>query len=118
MSTIAALEYRRAVGRYMDWTVTAINEGNAPQSKRNGVATQLWLIRSLNQKWSWAWARAGTSTPSAGRPQARSHKAGLVSVAGRYHLSKRVVGVLNWNRVVTDYHRDADLLLLGLGYSF
>ncbi|HEX5345389.1 MAG TPA: hypothetical protein VFX55_23030 [Duganella sp.] len=119
MSTIAALEYRRAVGRYVDWTVTAIDEGNAPQSKRNGVATQLWLIRSLSQKVELGMGAGwyfNAKVPDG--PQARSHKAGLVSVAGRYHLSKRVVGVVNWGRVITDYHRDADLFLVGLGYSF
>lgn len=118
-SAIAALEYRRAVGRYVDWTVTALDEGNAPQSKRNGVATQLWLIRSLNRQVELG-AGAGwyfnAKVPDG--PQARSHKAGLVSVAARYHLGRRLVGVLNWGRVITDYHRDADLLLIGLGYNF
>lgn len=118
-STIAALEYRRAVGRYVDWTVTAIDEGNRPQSKRNGVATQLWLIRSLSPKVELGMGAGwyfNAKVPDGN--QARSHKAGLVSVATRYHLSKQVVGVVNFGRVITDYHRDADLLLLGVGYSF
>lgn len=118
-STIAALEYRRAVGRYVDWTVTAIDEGNAPQSKRNGVATQLWLIRSLNQKVELGMGAGwyfNAKVPDGN--QARSHKAGLVSVATRYHLNRRWVGTVNFGRVITDYHRDADLLLVGIGYSF
>ncbi|NYE61182.1 hypothetical protein FHW58_002334 [Duganella sp. 1224] len=116
---IAAIEYRRAVGRYVDWTVTAINEGNTPQSKRNGVATQLWLIRSLSQT-----VEIGMGAGfyfNAKVPEAegqRSHKAGLVSIGGRYHLTRRVVAEATWNRVVSDYHRDADLFLAGLGYSF
>lgn len=118
-SAIAALEYRRAVGRYVDWTVTAITEGNTPQSKRNGVATQLWLIRSLNQKVELGMGAGpyfNAKVPDADGQ--RSHKAGLVSIGGRYHLAKRVVAQASWNRVVTDYHRDADLFLIGLGYSF
>lgn len=118
-ATIAAVEYRRAVGRYVDWTVTAINEGNTPQSKRNGVATQLWLIRSLNQKVELGMGAGpyfNVKVPDA--EGQRSHKAGLISIGGRYHLAKRVVAQASWNRVVTDYHRDADLLLIGLGYSF
>jgi len=39
-------------------------------------------------------------------------------VASRYHWSRHVVGELSWSRVATDYHRDADLLLIGLGYSY
>lgn len=118
-ATIAALEYRRAVGRYLDWTVTAISEGHTAQSKRNGVATQLWLIRSLNQKVELGMGAGpyfNLKVPDADGQ--RSHKAGLVSIGGRYHLAKRIVAQASWNRVVTDYHRDADLLLIGLGYSF
>jgi hypothetical protein len=118
-STIAAIEYRRAVGRYVDWTVTAINEGNTGQTKRNGIATQLWLIRSLNPKVEIGMGAGpyfNALVPD-GEGQ-RSHKAGLASIASRYHLTRRIVGELSWNRVVTDYHRDADLLLVGLGYSF
>ncbi|MTV39285.1 hypothetical protein GM676_17060 [Duganella radicis] len=118
-TAIGALEYRRAVGRYVDWTVTALYEGNTAQSKRNGVATQLWLIRSLNQKVELGMGAGpyfNAQVPD-GRGQ-RSHRAGLVTVGARYHLDRRVVAEAAWNRVVTDYHRDADLLLIGLGYSF
>jgi hypothetical protein len=105
------------VGRYVDWTVTAIDEGNAPQSKRNGVATQLWLIRSLNQKMELGMGAAVLQRQVPDGPGALAQ--GRAGERGRrYHLSKRVVGVLNWGRVVTDYHRDTDLLMLGLGYSF
>jgi hypothetical protein len=92
-STIAALEYRRAVGRYVDWTVTAIDEGNAAeQAQRRGHAA---VADPFTEPEDGAGHGRGLvlQRQSAGRPQARSHKAGLVSVAGRYHLSKRVVGV-------------------------
>jgi hypothetical protein len=118
-STVAALEYRRAAGRYVDWTVTAIDEGTAAQSKRSGLASQLWLIRSLSRKVEIGMGAGfyfNDKVPD-GEGQ-RSHKAGLVSIASRYHLARRIVGEVSWNRVVTDYHRDADLLLIGLGYSF
>ena len=118
-STIGALEYRRAVGRYVDWTVTGLYEGNTPQSKRNGVATQLWLIRSLSTNvelgmGAGPYFNARVPDGEGGR----SHRAGLVTVGARYHLLRHVVAEAAWNRVVTDYHRDADLLLIGLGYSF
>lgn len=118
-TAIGAIEYRRAVGRYVDWTVTAIHEGNSAQSKRNGVATQLWLIRSLSPKVELGMGAGpyfNAKVPD-GEGQ-RSHRSGLVTVGARYHLDRRVVAEAAWNRVVTDYHRDADLLLIGLGYSF
>jgi hypothetical protein len=116
---VTALEYRRAIGRYVDWTVTAIDEGKRVRGQRNGAATQLWLIRSLNPKVELGMGAGpyfNVKVPE-GEGQ-RSHKAGLVSIASRYHLAKRIVAELSWSRVVTDYHRDADLLLLGAGYSF
>lgn len=118
-SPISAIEYRRAVGRYVDWTVTAINEGDSPQSKRNGVATQLWLIRSITPKTEIGMGAGmyfnGKVPDGEGQ---RSHKAGLVSIGGRYHITRRIAAQALWNRVISDYHRDADLFLLGVGYSF
>ncbi|WP_373991227.1 hypothetical protein [Duganella sp. BuS-21] len=116
---IGALEYRHAVGRYVDWTVTALHEGNSAQSQRNGVATQLWLIRSLSPKVELGMGAGpyfNLRVPD-GEGQ-RSHRSGLMTVGARYHLDQRVVAEAAWNRVVTDYHRDADLLLVGIGYSF
>ena len=114
------LEYRRAIARYLDWTVSAVNEGDSSQTRRNGIATQLWLIRSLTthtELGMGAGPYVAFTTPDA--PGALSHKkAGLVSVASRYHFNKWLVGEVSWNRVVTEYHRDADMLLLGLGVSY
>ncbi|WP_229213416.1 MULTISPECIES: hypothetical protein [unclassified Duganella] len=118
-SRAGTIEYRRAIGRYVDWTVSGLREGTSAGTHRSGVATQLWLIRSLNREVELG---MGVGPYLAFElhdvPGTRSHQAGLVSVAGRYHFNKRVVGTLSLNRVVTDYHRDADLLLLGLGYSY
>ncbi|WP_254504430.1 hypothetical protein [Duganella vulcania] len=118
-SRAGTIEYRRAIGRYVDWTVSGLREGTSAGTHRSGVATQLWLIRSLNREMELG---MGVGPYLAFEvhdvPGTRSHQAGLVSVAGRYHFNKRVVGTLSLNRVVTDYHRDADLLLMGLGYSY
>jgi len=118
-STVGTLEYRRALGRYLDGTITVINEGNTAQTKRNGVAAQLWLIRSLSQKVELGVGIGPYLTAKVpDSPGQRSHKAGLVSIGSRYHLARRVVAEASFGRVVTDYHRDADMLLVGLGYSF
>jgi hypothetical protein len=117
MSTIAALEYRRAVGRYVDWTVTAIDEGNAAeQAQRRGHAAVADPF--LNQKMElgmgagWYFNAKVPDGPGA-LAQGRAGERGR-ALPPEQARSRRV----NWNRVVTDYHRDADLLLLGLGYSF
>lgn len=114
-----SLEYRRAVASYVDWTVSWLNEGTSARTRRNGVASQLWLIRSLEPR-----VELGMGVGPYGVldlhdvPGRQSHLAGLVSIATRYHVNQRVVGEIAWHRVVTDYHRDADLLMLGLGANF
>ena len=113
------LEYRRAAGKYVDWTVTALDEGDADLAHRRGVAAQLWLIRSLNEKVEFgmgggpylAWD--GRDTQGHG-----TRLTGLLSATARYHFDRRWVAQVAWNRVVTDYHRDADLILVGVGRKF
>ncbi|WP_229211463.1 MULTISPECIES: hypothetical protein [unclassified Duganella] len=118
-SRATSIEYRRSVGRYVDWTVTGLSEGTSAGTHRTGVATQLWLIRSLNREVELGMGVGPyLALEVHDVPGTRSHKAGLVSVASRYHFTKQVVGTLSLNRVVTDYHRDADLLMVGLGYSY
>lgn len=114
-----SVEYRRAVGKYIDWTVTGLKEGTTARTRRAGVATQAWLIRSLNDN-----IELGMGFGPYGVldlhdvPGRQSHLAGLLSVVTRYHFNKRIVGQLLMQRVITDYHRDADVLLLGLGTTF
>lgn len=118
-SRALSLEYRRAVSPYIDWTVTALKEGSTPKTRRSGIASQAWLIRSLNSSVELgmgAGPYAAFDLHEVDRRQ--SHMAALVSIVARYHPTRHLVGQLSWNRVVTDYHRDADVLLLGLGAAF
>lgn len=115
----SSLEFRRAMAPYIDWTVTGLKEGTSALTHRSGVATQAWLIRSLTHNVEMGmgvgpyWAIDLHDVPVH-----QSHFAGLVSIALRYHFDKRWVSQLIWHRVVTDYHRDADMLQLGLGSTF
>lgn len=114
-----AIEYRRAVSKYLDWTTTVLKEGDTALTERKGVATQLWLIRSLSstvELGMGAGPYVASDPEENGKSQTRL--AGLITIGARYHFNQRWVGQLAWNRVVTDYHRDADILLLGLGASF
>ncbi|NRR31402.1 hypothetical protein HSX11_14580 [Oxalobacteraceae bacterium] len=114
-----SLEYRRAAGRYVDWTTSWVNEGTTSKTRRSGVAAQLWLIRSLNQHVELGMgAGPYLNFEKHDVPERSSVMAGLVSIATRYHFNKRIVGEIAWQRVLTDYHRDADLLMVGVGASY
>ena len=115
----SSIEYRRALAPYVDWTVTALKEGTTARTRRSGVATQWWLIRSLNRNVELGMGIGPYAAIDLHAVDTRqSHLAGLASIALRYHLTKRVVSQLTLNRVATDYHRDADVLQLGLGATF
>lgn len=44
--------------------------------------------------------------------------AGLASIGMRYRINDTWRAQLTWNRVITDYHRDSDMFLLGAGVVF
>ncbi len=115
----SSIEFRRAVAPYFDWTVTALKEGTSALTHRSGVATQAWLIRSLTHNVEMGMGAGPYAAFDLDDvPVSQSHLAGLVSIALRFHFNKRLVSQVTWNRVVTDYHRDADMLQVGLGATF
>ncbi|MCA1808867.1 MAG: hypothetical protein ABR497_08910 [Kiritimatiellia bacterium] len=44
--------------------------------------------------------------------------AGLVTLTGSWRLHRHFNLRVNWHRVVTDYNRDTDVILAGLGFLF
>ena len=122
-SPAVAAEYRRGLGRYVDWTVGWLNEGGNGIIRRNGVTTQLWLARAF---------LAGTITLGAGAGAYvavnQEHAAavasddervsGLVTLTASYRFDPRWFARISWNRVVTRYDRDTDVILLGGGLRF
>lgn len=115
-----ALEYRRALGRYVDASVTALVEGSNRRLDRRGVAAQLWLMRDLApavELGMGAGPYAFRDLPDR-RDGQYSHWAGIASIVGRYHLGSRWTAQLSWNRVISNYERDADVFMLGLGIGF
>lgn len=113
------LEYRRAAGKYVDWSATVIDEGNTDLAHRRGAAAQLWLVRSLNEKVEFGMGAGPYLAWDGSDTQGHSTRlTGLLSAVARYHVDRRWVAQLAWNRVITDYHRDADVILVGVGRKF
>jgi hypothetical protein len=52
----------------------------------------------------------------AGEREARA--SGVITMTTSYRLRDSWVGRFSWSRIVTNYDRDADILLLGIGYRF
>lgn len=117
-------EYRRGLVPHLDWTASLIYEGDPEIIRRNGFATQLWFVNTffnerltvggglgpylyLDHKNS---ARTGNRTPAAIAP--------LASLSISTRLSEHWIARLVFDRVTTNYNRDADIFLIGLGYRW
>lgn len=120
----AGLEYRRAFTPHAEWTVTWLDEGDARLIRRNGIATQLWLTGEFEDRRVGLGAGIG---PYWLVDKHRRTQAGhdgdeavavLVSMTASYRFHPRWRARLLWNRIATDYSRDTDVFLVGLGYSY
>jgi hypothetical protein len=119
-----ALEYRQGVLPHLDGTSTFIYEGDPKTTRRSGVALQLWPVNTFfDDKTSVGIGvgpyifidRKHPASPGATDPAAI---APLVSLTMERRISNNFVTRFVWDRVTSSYNRDADIFLLGLGYSW
>lgn len=119
-----SIEYRRGLTRTVDWTATWMYEGAKQAVRRNGVASQLWLTRAFLNDTLTLSAGAGAyftvnQRNFSGQPgPGDGTVSGIVSISASYRLSERWLTRVTWNRVVTRYNRDTDVIQAGLGYRF
>lgn len=118
-----AIEYRDTVTQNMEWSVSAMNEGQVGQSERRGVTAQVWLLRPFTDRTVLEIGGGGyLMRDRADRDTvAVSSNTKLVPIASigmRYRVTRDWRAQLSWSRVITNYHRDSDVLLLGVGKVF
>lgn len=120
----SAIEYRRGILPHFDGTITGINEGNPKVTRRNGIAAQIWAVNTFfDQKVS---VGAGLGPyfyidrrhPTPHTLMNPAAAAPLASVTVATKLDENWTARLTFNRVTSDYNRDADILLVGLGYRW
>ena len=115
-------EYRRNIAANLDGTISYIYEGDPHVVRRSGAGLQLWpLSKSFGDRLEVGFG-VGTyiyidrKQPRGPDQKTQAALAGLVSPM----LSCRVTDAwfvrVIWNRVVTNYSRDSDIWLVGIGY--
>lgn len=122
-----ALDYRRTISEESKFwsevrlSVGYLYEGDTQLIRRSGVTTEVWGEPSFcSGRWSIGAGIGLYSAIDKYRPSPGRHVSGVVSTTMSYHpfndmgLDLRVI----WHRIVTDYNRDTDVLLFGLGYRF
>ncbi len=118
----AAVEYRRGIIPHIDWTASALYEGDPKVVRRDGVATQAWLVNTFFDER----VRVGVGLgpyiyidrrhPTGRGPGSPAAAAPLASLTAATKLSDHWLVRLVFDRVMTNYNRDADVMLVGLGY--
>jgi hypothetical protein len=123
-SVAEAIEYRRGLTNYLDATLGYLHEGNGLDARRDGGTAQLWLTRGFFDERLTLGIGAGLyaaihhGAANEDRDTGDGILSGLVSVSASYRLTPRWSARVTWNRVVTRYSRDTDVILGGIGYRF
>jgi hypothetical protein len=119
-----AIEYRRGLAKYLDVTLGYLHEGSSKVARRDGVTSQLWATRAfLNDKVTLglglgAYYAINENENSESPGPGAGKFSGLVTIAGAYRLTDHWEARIAWNRVVTRYDRDSDVIFGGVGYRW
>lgn len=122
-SSGGAIEYRRTINENLELSAMLLNEGKVETLDRKGLVTQAWLMRPLTARTilelgAGAYTMHDKTDRDDPAQQDTTHVAPIVSVGARYRFNPTLRAELTWSRVITNYHRDSDLFLLGMGVSF
>ncbi len=119
-----AIEYRRKLLRYLDGSIAWLYEGDKRLTIRNGVSLQLWGTRDfMDEKLSLGIA-AGPYFSSDHYHQNNGVEgnfdgvSAILTMAASYRIHPHWSLKTAWNRILTDYNRDGDVIFCGIGYLF
>ena len=109
---------------HLDWTVSAIYEGDPEIVRRSGAATQLWFVNTFFDERLTVGGGLGPYVyldrkhPRGTSKTNPAAIAPLASLTISTRLSEHWIARLVFDRVTTSYNRDADIFLIGLGYRW
>ena len=113
-----SLEYRRGLWRYLEWTAGALYEGKSSLIDRYGLTTELWLAKKfLDDRISLG---LGVG-PYFALDRQNSNKLRypiIFSTTGSFRVTQNWLIRATWDRIITNYDRDTDIFLGGIGYRF
>jgi hypothetical protein len=120
-SSIAkSIEYRHAFGPVLRGSLGWLSEGDARLIRRNGVLAQVWLEPSFYRDRFTLGLGLGpyiaVDDYRTGRPNV--HALAILTTTMSYHFARGWVGRVSWHRISSNYDRDSDIILLGMGYRF
>lgn len=121
-SPAAEIEYRHEIIRQLEYSIGFLHEGDPYLSRRNGFVAQIWPTRSFCSERLTFGVGLGAylaldqrrhRVPGESGSQALS---GLVTMTVSYDINPQFRIRLSWNRIVTNFDRDTDVIMAGVGY--
>lgn len=119
-SQAISLEYRRGIWKFVEMTAAVLYEGRSTLCDRYGLTTQLWLARpffddhvalGIGYGPYFAVDRRRPGDNEVFIPTIFTSSASF-RLTPHWHLRT------SWSRVITNYSRDSDLFMGGIGYRF
>ena len=123
-SAAVGVEYRRGISRYMDWTVGWLYEGDNRLVRRDGLTTQFWAVKAFFEDRFTLGVGGGAYIVIdqyhhlVENRDGRQALSGIMTLTGSYRFHPNWGLRTSWNRIVTNYDRDTDVILGGVGYRF
>jgi hypothetical protein len=123
-SVATAIEYRRGILPCVDGSVSWIYEGDKRLTRRNGVSTQLWAVKDFFAEQlaigigAGAYFSVDNYHDHDGSQEKNRAVSGIVTMTASYRFHPHWNLRTSWNRIVTNYNRDTDVILGGIGYRF
>jgi len=118
-SAAYALEYRRGLWRYLEWTAGALYEGRSSLIDRYGATTELWLAKAFLHDRLALGIGGGPYFAIDRRVDSKHVRIPIIfSTTGSYRISQDWLIRATWDRIITRYDRDTDIFLGGIGYRF
>jgi len=119
-STAGSITYRRGLWRYLEWTAGVLYEGRSDLIDRYGLTSQFWLAKNFFEERLALGAGFGFYLADDRRREGHSGAFWneILSITASYRLSPHWDIRSTWDRIITDYDRDSDIFLAGVGYRF
>ncbi|UFS70075.1 hypothetical protein LPW11_19620 [Geomonas sp. RF6] len=118
-SVAAEVELRHRFVPHLEGSISFLFEGDSRLVRRDGLITQLWATDDLFDNRFGIGVGAGAYFDIESYRDLNAERiAGIVTLSGTYRFSCRIDARLSWNRIVTNYDRDSDVIVAGVGYLF
>lgn len=119
-ATAHSLELRRRFGPLLTGSLAWLDESDAQLLSRRGVVAQVWAEPSFRHERLTLGVGYGPYIAADDRRRDKNgvFGSGIITLTVSLRFAENWMGRASWNRVMSRYDRDTDVVLLGVGYRF